>query len=135
MTRRTAALFAFAALLAPSGAAAMGEAERTARRDAADYHALFELREVAPPAAPRADGSGRCRARGVAHILFRGPRDLETGRPLEVFLRCGTGASGAEEAVPPLYDYADPAAPRRLIVWLHRFEELFVAVDWVAPGF
>lgn len=135
MTRRAAAALALAALLAPPGAAAMDEAARAARRDAADYHALFEVRELAPPAAPRADGSGRCRARGVAHILFRGPRDLETGRPLEVFLRCGAVAAGAEAAAPPLYDYADPAAPRRLIVWLHRFEDLFVAVDWVAPGF
>lgn len=134
MTRRAAALIALAASLAPPGAAAMDEAVRAARRAAADYHALFEVREVAPPAAPRADGSGRCRALGVAHILFRGPRGLETGRPLEIFLRCG-GGGGAEEAAPPLYDYADPAAPRRLIVWLHRFEDLFVAVDWVAPGF
>ena len=77
----------------------------------------------------RADGAGRCRVRGVAHILFRGPRDFETGRPAEIVLLCRDGGG------PGLYDHADAAAPKRLIVWLNRFEDLLIGVDWVAPGF
>ena len=126
-------LAALLAVLCPLCAAAATEAERTARRDAADYHALFEIREIAPPAVLRGDGTGRCRARGVAHILFRGPRDLETGRPMEIVLRCRAGG-GADDG-PAVYDHADANAPLRLIVWLYRFEDRFITVDWVAPGF
>ena len=128
MIRRFAVLFALAVFLAPA-AGATGDAARTARRDAADYHALFEVREIVAPKVLRADGAGRCRARGVAHILFRGPRDFETGRPAEIVLLCRDGGG------PGLYDHADAAAPKRLIVWLNRFEDLLIGVDWVAPGF
>lgn len=132
MTRLAAAAAWLALAVAPS-AAAMTDAERTARRDAADYHVLFDIRAIVPPAAPRADGAGRCRAQGVAHILFRGPRDFETGRPAEIVLRCRPGA-GADEA-PAVYDHTDPAAPMRIIVWLYRFEDRLIAVDWIAPTF
>lgn len=128
--RRSAVLFALAVLLAPAGAAETGESGRAARRDAADYHALFDIREIVAPAVLRADGSGRCRARGVARILFRGPRDLETGRPTEIVLRCRAGAQADGE--PGLYDHAAADAPRRLIVWLYRFEDRLIAVDWAA---
>ena len=77
MIRRFAILFALAVFFAPA-AGATGDAARTARRDAADYHALFEVREIVAPKVLRADGAGRCRARGVAHILFRG---RATSRP------------------------------------------------------
>ena len=128
--RRLAALLALAVLLASAGAAATGESGRAARRDAADYHALFDIREIAAPAVLRADGSGRCRARGVPRILFRGPRDLETGRPTEIVLRCRAGAQADGE--PALYDHAAADAPRRIIVWLYRFEDRLIAVDWTA---
>ena len=128
--RRLAVLPALAVLLAPAGAAATGESERAARRDAADYHALFDIREIFAPAVLRADGSGRCRARGVPRILFRGPRDLETGRPTEIVLRCRAGAPADGE--PALYDHAAADAPGRLIVWLYRFEDRLIAVDWTA---
>ena len=128
--RRLAALLALAILLAPAGAAATGESGRAARRDAADYHALFDIREIVAPAVRRADGSGRCRARGVARILFRGSRDLETGRPTEIVLRCRAGAQADGE--PALYDHAAADSPRRIIVWLYRFEDRLIAVDWTA---
>ncbi len=128
MIRLAALLIALA-----TPAVATTEAERAARRDAADYHVLFEIREVVAPAVLREDGSGRCRARGVAHILFRGPRDLETGRTSEIVLRCRAGG-GADDS-PAIYDHADPAAPTRLIAWLYRFEDRLIAIDWVALAF
>lgn len=130
--RRLAAAAAALALSLPLAAA--GDDAREARRAAADYHALFEIREIAPPARLRADGTGRCRARGVAHILFRGPRDLDTGRPAEIVLLCREGG-GAAEPGPPILDLSDPFGPTRLIVWLNRFEERLIAIDWVAPEF
>ena len=108
--------------------------ERAARREAADYHAMFEIRDLAPPAALREDGTGRCRGRGIVHILFRGPRDVPVGRAGEIVFRCRAGGGG-EGGGPALYDHADPDAPVRLIVWFDRFEDRLVAVDWVAPGF
>ncbi len=103
------------------------------RRAAADYHALFDIREITAPVVIRADGSGRCRVLGVAHILFRGDREFTTGQPMEIVLRCRAGGSGNSGAA--LYDHTDPAAPTRLIVWLNRFEDRLVVVDWVAPAF
>ena len=133
MKRLVAAAAALAASL-PFAAPAAGDDAREARRAAADYHALFEIREIEPPARRRADGTGRCRARGVAHILFRGPRSLDTGRPAEIVLLCREGGGDAG-AGPPILDLADPLGPTRLIVWLNRFEDLLIAVDWVAPDF
>ena len=116
--------------LVAGAAPATTEAAREARREAADYHAFFEIREITPPAVTRDSGAGRCRTRGIVHIMFRGARDLETGRPVELILPCGAGG----DAAPTLYDHTDPGAPRRLIVWLYKFEERLMVGDWVAPG-
>lgn len=133
--KRIAAAAIALAVSAPFAAPAAGGDAREARRAAADYHAWFEIREIAPPALLRGDGTGRCRARGVAHILFRGPRDLETGRPAEIVLLCRNGGGGEGGAGAPIFDLADPLAPRRIVVWLNRFEDRLIAIDWVAPDF